>query len=117
MAAAGYRGQCGVDKRWDEFDHLTLLRRYVEPPRIEPAPRDTRAFQALLDEALAAWSADDGDGGWAAFAADAVAALRELARHRLHREELREDLELAAAREEAGVAAAARAAATQLGLR
>ena len=30
MAAAGYPGPCGTDKRWDEFDHLALLHRYVD---------------------------------------------------------------------------------------
>ena len=63
MAAAGYAGPCGTDKRWDEFDHLALLHRYVEPARIEPALQDSRVFQRLLDEALEAWSRD---GGWAA---------------------------------------------------
>ena len=37
VEAAGYAGPCGTDKRWNEFDHLALLRRYVEPSRIEPA--------------------------------------------------------------------------------
>jgi broad specificity phosphatase PhoE len=76
MDAAGYAGPCGTDKRWDEFDHLALLHRYVEPSRIEPALQDSRVFQRLLDEALEAWSLD---GGWAAFAADAVAALHDVA--------------------------------------
>jgi broad specificity phosphatase PhoE len=75
MAAAGYPGPCGTDKRWDEFDHLTLLHRYVEPSRIEPALKDSRVFQRLLDEALEAWSRD---GGWAAFADDALAALQDV---------------------------------------
>lgn len=79
MAAAGFTGQCGVDKRWDEFDHLALLHRYVDPSYIEPVLKDSRAFQRLLDEALAAWSEDSGDAGWASFAADAVAALCEVA--------------------------------------
>lgn len=78
MEAAGYAGPCGTDKRWDEFDHLALLRRYVEPSRIEPMLEDSRAFQGLLDEALEAWSRD---GGWAAFSADALAALHDV-RHR-----------------------------------
>ena len=52
MAAAAIEGRCGTDKRWDEFDHLALLRRYVEPSRIEPALEDSRVFQRLLDEAL-----------------------------------------------------------------
>ena len=54
MAAAGYPGPCGTDKRWDEFDHLALLERYVDPARVEPTLQDSRAFQRLLDEALEA---------------------------------------------------------------
>ena len=76
MAAAGYPGPCGTDKRWDEFDHLALLRRYVDPARVEPTLQDSRAFQRLLDEALEAWTRD---GGWAAFTADALAALQDVA--------------------------------------
>ena len=76
MAAAGYPGPCGTDKRWDEFDHLALLSRYVDPARVEPARQDSRAFQRLLDEALEAWTRD---GGWAAFTADALAALQDVA--------------------------------------
>jgi broad specificity phosphatase PhoE len=75
MAAAGYAGPCGTDKRWDEFDHLALLHRYAEPERIAPALQDSRAFQRLLDEALEAWTRD---GGWAAFTADALAALQHV---------------------------------------
>jgi broad specificity phosphatase PhoE len=76
MAAAGYPGPCGTDKRWDEFDHLALLSRYVDPARVEPTRQDSRAFQRLLDEALEAWTRD---GGWAAFTADALAALQDVA--------------------------------------
>jgi broad specificity phosphatase PhoE len=76
MAAAAIEGRCGTDKRWDEYDHFALLRRYVEPSRIEPAWGDSRVFQELLDEALTAWAQD---GGWAAFANDADAALLQFA--------------------------------------
>jgi broad specificity phosphatase PhoE len=76
MAAARYPGPCGTDKRWDEFDHLALLERYVDPARVEPTLQDSRAFQRLLDEALEAWTRD---GGWAAFTADALAALQDVA--------------------------------------
>jgi broad specificity phosphatase PhoE len=76
MAAAGYPGSCGTDKRWDEFDHLALLERYVDPARVEPTRHDSRAFQRVLDEALEAWTRD---GGWAAFTADALAALQDVA--------------------------------------
>ena len=72
----GFPGPCRTDKRWDEFDHLALLRRYVDPARVEPTLQDSRAFQRLLDEALEAWTRD---GGWAAFTADALAALQDVA--------------------------------------
>ena len=64
-----------VDERWNEFDHHALLHRYIAPERIEPALTDSQAFQHLLDEALDAWSRD---GGWAAFTADALAALQDV---------------------------------------
>ena len=72
----GFAGPCGTDERWDEFDHLALLKRYVDPARVEPTRQDSRAFQRLLDEALEAWTRD---GGWAAFTADALAALQDVA--------------------------------------
>jgi broad specificity phosphatase PhoE len=74
-ALLGFPGPCGTDKRWNEFDHHALLHRYIAPARIEPALTDSQAFQGLLDEALDAWSRD---GGWAAFTADALAALQDL---------------------------------------
>jgi broad specificity phosphatase PhoE len=72
----GFPRPCGTDKRWDEFDHLALLERYVDPARVEPTRKDSRAFQRLLDEALEAWTRD---GGWATFTADALAALQDVA--------------------------------------
>jgi broad specificity phosphatase PhoE len=75
-ALLNFPGPCGTDERWDEFDHLALLKRYVDPARVEPALQDSRAFQRLLDEALEAWTRD---GGWAAFTADALAALQDVA--------------------------------------
>ena len=62
-----------VDGRWDEYDHHALLTRYVGAE----APRDSRALQILLDEALGAWVRDP-TGGWSTFHADAVAALTAL---------------------------------------
>lgn len=79
MAAAGIPGGCRVDERWNEYDHLALVRRYVDPDRVERATGDSRRFQGLLDEALAAWTGDRDPAGWARFAGDAAAALRELA--------------------------------------
>lgn len=60
-----------VDPRWDEYDHLDLVRRYP------PADPDT-PVQDVLDAALAAWLADP-DGGWAAFRDPARTALTDLA--------------------------------------
>jgi broad specificity phosphatase PhoE len=62
--------------RWDEYDHLDLLKRYAPAPEGAP-PTTSREVQGLLDAALQAW-VDDGDGGWSAFRDGAVAALREL---------------------------------------
>lgn len=77
-AAAGIPDRPRLDGRWDEYDHLGLLRRYVDPARVDRAGQDQRAFQRLLDEALTAW-ADDPDPGWAEFRDAGVSALRELA--------------------------------------
>jgi len=78
-AAAGISVGSRVDGRWDEYDHFALLRRYVDPERVELATGDSRRFQGLLDEALTAWSDDTKDAGWAAFAGDAAAALEDVA--------------------------------------
>lgn len=77
-AAAGLAGRGAADGRWDEYDHVDLVRRYVDPGRVERAAGDSREFQVLLDEALRAWSGADGDAGWAGFAGGALAALHEL---------------------------------------
>jgi broad specificity phosphatase PhoE len=63
-----------VDRRWDEYDHLGLLQRY---PSAGTSDGSSRSVQVLLDAALRSW-VDDPDGGWAAFAGGAAAALREL---------------------------------------
>lgn len=64
-----------VDARWDEYDHLDLLKRYVRAD----APHDgsSKGVQVLLDQALAAWVADD-SGDWSSFAGGARAALDDL---------------------------------------
>ena len=64
-----------VDDRWDEYDHLDLLKRYVR----EDASHDgsSKGVQVLLDQALAAWVAD-GSGDWAAFSGGASGALTDL---------------------------------------
>ena len=63
-----------VDRRWDEYDHLGLLRRY---PSAEQSDGSSRSVQVLLDAALRSW-VDDPDGGWGAFSGGAAAALRAL---------------------------------------
>ena len=74
-AALATDGEVAVDARWDEYDHLDLLKRYVR----EDAEHDgsSKGVQVLLDEALAAWVAD-GSGDWAAFSGGALAALSDL---------------------------------------
>ena len=63
-----------VDRRWDEYDHLGLLRRY---PSQEGSDGSSRSVQVLLDAALRSW-VDDPDGGWGGFSGGAGTALREL---------------------------------------
>ena len=69
-----------VDGRWDEYDHLELLKRYTASPS-GTAPADPRpqGVQHLLDEALAGWVADGDDGGWPAFSGGAARALADVA--------------------------------------
>jgi broad specificity phosphatase PhoE len=65
-----------VDPRWDEYDHMGLLQRYVPPDAAHDG--SSKGVQALLDQALASW-VDDPDGGWDAFSGGAVAALADVA--------------------------------------
>jgi broad specificity phosphatase PhoE len=65
-----------VDPRWDEYDHLGLLQRYVSPDASHDGT--SRGVQVLLDQALAAW-VDDLDGTWSGFSGGAAAALADLA--------------------------------------
>lgn len=50
LDAAGLR----IDPRWDEYDHVDLVRRYAAAHGSEE-PRSSREFQVLLDSALTAW--------------------------------------------------------------
>ena len=72
LSLGGLDASLTVDARWDEYDHLDLLKRYVA----EDASHDgtSKGVQALLDEALAAWVADP-SGDWESFCGGAVAAL------------------------------------------
>ncbi|MCY7365582.1 MAG: histidine phosphatase family protein [Frankiaceae bacterium] len=74
--AAGLAVNVVLDPRWNEYDHLDLLKRYVPPDSAHDGT--SKGLQALLDLALAAWVEDD-HGDWAAFAGGARAALDELA--------------------------------------
>jgi broad specificity phosphatase PhoE len=85
VEAAGLTGPPHTDPRWNEYDHLDLLRRYGAAPQDAPgtapagAPADSRSVQPLLDRALLAWIGDADEGGWRRFASGAADALRELA--------------------------------------
>lgn len=77
LAAAGWELECEVDRRWNEYDHLGLVRHMVDP-----LPTDPREFQTALDRALLRWATDGESAGpagsYADFGAGAVAALDEL---------------------------------------
>ncbi len=77
LRAAGLASEIASDARWDEYDHLDLLRRYV-PPDAEP-DGSSKGLQSLLDIALAAW-VEDPHGGWADFSRGALTALDDLAK-------------------------------------
>ena len=64
-----------ADSRWDEYDHLDLLKRYVA----DEASHDgtSKGVQVLLDQALAAWVTDP-SGDWEDFCGGAVSALSSL---------------------------------------
>lgn len=64
-----------TDARWDEYDHLDLLKRYVA----EDAAHDgtSKGVQVLLDQALAAWVSDPA-GDWSSFSGGALDALRSV---------------------------------------
>ena len=65
-----------TDGRWDEYDHLALLKRHL--PADTPPPSSSREVQGLLDAALLAWVEHGDSGGWPAFSGGALAALDEL---------------------------------------
>jgi broad specificity phosphatase PhoE len=77
LAAAGHDVEPRVDARWDEYDHIDLVRRYAATLGAEE-PRTSREFQVLFDAALVAWVEHGDDGGWPAFTAAAGGALRDL---------------------------------------
>jgi broad specificity phosphatase PhoE len=66
--AAGF-GPVREDPRWNEFDHLGLVRDFAGEP---PSPRD---FQIALDGALRQWAGGD---GWRRFSDEVNSALDEV---------------------------------------
>jgi broad specificity phosphatase PhoE len=78
LAAAGHEVRPRTDPRWDEYDHIDLVRRYGAA-QDAPEPRSSREFQVLLDSALTAWVEHGDEGGWPAFTNGVGDALRELA--------------------------------------
>jgi broad specificity phosphatase PhoE len=75
LAAAGLGGAVAADGRWDEYDHLDLLKRYVRADAEHDG--SSKGVQVLLDEALAAWVAD-ASGDWGAFSDGVAGALSDL---------------------------------------
>lgn len=67
VEAAGWTGlTTSVDAGWDEFDHLGVIAGYRGDA---PIDLDRRAFQALFEEATAAWTAGETGGDGETFAA------------------------------------------------
>lgn len=75
LSAAGLAPDVLKDARWDEYDSLDLLKRYVPPDTGHDGT--SKGVQVLLDTALAAW-VDDPAGDWEDFAGGARAALDDL---------------------------------------
>jgi broad specificity phosphatase PhoE len=75
LSAAGLAADVQTDARWDEYDHLALLQRYVAAGGEHDGT--SKGVQALLDQALASW-VDDLEGSWPDFSGGATTALREL---------------------------------------
>ena len=77
LDTAGHPVEPRTDPRWDEYDHIDLVRRYAAAHGDEE-PRTSREFQVLLDAALLAWVEHGDEGGWPAFAAAVGRGLRDL---------------------------------------
>src|SRR3954452_3414496 len=77
LGAAGIATTPRADPRWDEYDHIDLVRRYASAQGA-PEPRTSREFQVVLDAALTAWVEHGDAGGWPAFAGAVTGALRDL---------------------------------------
>ena len=77
LAAAGSDVEPRSDERWDEYDHIDLVRRYAAAQGGEQ-PRTSREFQVVLDAALVAWVEHGDEGGWPAFTGAVSGALHDL---------------------------------------
>jgi broad specificity phosphatase PhoE len=77
LAAAGSEVEPVTDGRWDEYDHIDLVRRYAGAQEGDQ-PRTSREFQVVLDAALMAWVEHGDDGGWPAFTGAVTSALDDL---------------------------------------
>lgn len=88
-AAFAAHGEVEIDPRWDEYDANEVLSHHAEtglrldgPGGIDGGAVTTKAFQAMLEPALAGWI-EAGEGSpsaspWPAFAAAGASALQEL---------------------------------------
>ncbi len=81
LPAAGVDLEVRRDPRWNEYDHLGLVREGQVADPSDPAG-SARRFQALLDEALREWleagAPAGGSGTWAEFSDGALAAVQEV---------------------------------------
>ena len=77
LSAAGHEVVPRVDPRWNEYDHIGLVRRYASTQDGEEQ-RSSREFQVVLDAALTAWVEHGDQGGWSAFTTGVAAATEEL---------------------------------------
>jgi broad specificity phosphatase PhoE len=86
VAAAPWNGELETDPRFDEYDHLALLRSHpAAAARSLTHSRDGQSVQRALDGALLAWvragsvgSVGSGGRSWRQFRADVVAGQREV---------------------------------------
>jgi broad specificity phosphatase PhoE len=64
-----------VDERWDEYDHLRLLKVHASDSEYDGT---ARGLQAVMDIALARWIEERAHDGWMAFQERTYAALDDL---------------------------------------
>jgi broad specificity phosphatase PhoE len=77
LAAARLEIEPGVDARWNEYDHGSLIRHFAQSAEA-PMPTSSRELQVRLDDALLRWVQEDDHAGWGAFSGDALSALDDL---------------------------------------